>query len=306
MSEAKLTIDEHVQALGANFPSGRLWAPKSRKGSNLYKLLRGMAPTFVRIDQLIQCFVDESYPPETTAYLEEWEAALGIPDSCLALQPTIAGRQLAIKLKLITMRGVTTSPDFVGLGAEFGVNIRVNAGYDHIPVAQGGYGLALPGMTLSNQADGTFVIATITASAGDPDYDLTGLVGMNIALYYVGQELTVTNQTSSEVGVFDIHSIEESPPKIYLTETGSPVNAGLFTGILEGADIVATQDFVNAKTARFTMVVTEVDGAAISFPWVFEDTGLTGLKFGTDGQQALRCLIEKLKPANTDVLFVEE
>lgn len=215
MSLAKMTVDGHVQALAANLPAGRVWAPKLKQGSNLHGLLKGLAMTFEKMDTLIQCFIDQSYPPETVDFLEEWEAALGIPDTCFPLAATIPERQLIVEIKMITMRGMKTEADFVALAALFGLPITVNSGWEHVAGGEGGPGLYLPVVTLAEFAQAT------------------------------------------------------------------------------------------AVAARNTMVVVETYPDEIVFPWTFETTGLTGLLFATDGQTTLRCLINKLKPANVDVLFVE-
>ena len=215
MSTPSLTITEHVGALASNLPTGRLWSPKLKPGTNLSLLLNGMAPTFSRMDQYIQTFVEESFPLTTTAYLHEWEEALGIPDDCFRVGTTIAERQLIIKIKLTLMGGVSTEQDFVDLAALFGLVVSVNSGIEHLPCGSGGEGTKLPAIALGSFTGGT------------------------------------------------------------------------------------------VKAARFTMVVVETYPAEVVFPWTFENTGLTGLLFATDGQTILRCLIKKLAPANVAVQFVE-
>lgn len=56
----------------------------------------------------------------------------------------------------------------------------------------------------------------------------------------------------------------------------------------------------DTEEARMTLVISESFPDAITFPWEFP------LLFATDGQNSLRCLIEKLAPANVDVLFQEK
>ena len=66
--------------------------------------------------------------------------------------------------------------------------------------------------------------------------------------------------------------------------------------------------FADLQTARFTMVVKEFAPGGIVFPWEFSAASGSlpvGLKFANEDQNSLRCLIEKLKPANSQVLFVE-
>lgn len=141
---AKLSIDDHVAALAANLPSGRVWVPKFARGSNLNSLLRGLAPTFQRMDEFLQRFVDQSIPTETEDYLDEWEYALGIPDPCVPLETDTAKRKRNIEIKLAILAGVQTKADFEYLAGLFGLTVEVNPGIDHVSIADGGYGVKTP------------------------------------------------------------------------------------------------------------------------------------------------------------------
>ena len=143
MSEI-LTLDQHVDALAANLPSGRVWRAKHRPGSNLRGLLMGMAPIIREIDRHLESFVQESIPPTTEAYLSEWEAALGIPDDCFPVGATIAARQFAINVKLVTLVGISTEKDFEELAALFGLVIKAKSGIDHLATGDGGYETETP------------------------------------------------------------------------------------------------------------------------------------------------------------------
>ena len=208
MSSAKMTVDQHVTALQTNQPSGRVWLPKLRPGSNFFNLLLGLAPTFREMDAAIQTFVAETFPPTTTRFLSEWEKALGLPDDCLPIASDVATRQRNILIKLVLLSGLATDQDFVNLGALFGLVIEVNSGIEHLAPGDGGYGTKLP-------------------------------------------------------------------------------------------EIVVPTHVADEAEARFTMVIVETFPEAITFPWEFP------LLFSTTGQLELRCIIEKLAPANVNVLFLE-
>lgn len=141
---AKLSIDEHVAAIAANLPSGRVWAPKLLRGTNLNGLLRGLAPTFQRMDGWLQRFVEQAIPTETEDYLEEWEDALGIPDPCIPLETDPAKRRRNIAIKLALIAGVQTRADFQFLATLFELDVEVNPGIDHVSIGDGGYGLKTP------------------------------------------------------------------------------------------------------------------------------------------------------------------
>lgn len=144
----KLSLTEHVDAIAANLPNGRVWTPKFRNDSNLRKLLRGFAPTARAMDAAIQRFVGESVPSETEDFLTEWETALGIPDPCFPLAITDDQRRRNIKIKLSVLAGISTRQDFIDLAALFGLLIDVNSGIDHVVPGSGGYGTALPVLTI--------------------------------------------------------------------------------------------------------------------------------------------------------------
>lgn len=141
---ARLTIEEHTTALAANLPSGRVWVPKILKGSVLNSLLRGFAPTFWRIDEILERYVKQNVPTETEDYLSEWEDALGLPDPCIPLETDTAKRQRNIEIKLAQLAGVQTKEDFQYIASLFGLVVSVNPGIEHVSVADGGYGLLTP------------------------------------------------------------------------------------------------------------------------------------------------------------------
>lgn len=152
---AKLTINQHVTALAANLKLGKVWRAKGVKGSNLHSLLRGFAPTFRSMDAAIQEFIGQSIPTTTTANLAEWENALGLPDDCLPIALTVAGRQRNIDIKLSVLGGIVTAAEFVALAARFDLVVSVASGIEHVSIAQGGYELQLPAIAIG-VAEGDF------------------------------------------------------------------------------------------------------------------------------------------------------
>lgn len=177
MSTPKLTTDEHVTALAANLPSGRIWTPKLLRGSNLNGLLRGLAPTFRAKDHYLQRYVEQSVPNETEDYLEEWEAALGIPDPCVPLETDPDKRRRNIEIKLAVLSGVQTAADFEYLASLFGLTVVVNAGIDHVSVADGGYETKTPTLDIPTDiasvaaARHTIVVVESLPAAVEFDYE---------------------------------------------------------------------------------------------------------------------------------------
>lgn len=173
MSESKLSLDQHRDAIAANLPTGRLWRNKNVPTSNLYKLLAGLAPTFLTMDEVIQAFVTEAIPFTTVLFLEEWEECLGIPDDCIPLATTIEQRQRNIGIKLLMMRGVQTRPDFVALAKVYGfLDYKFHSGIEHMPASEGGYELYLPELSIAggdfgNIQDARYTLVVVEGEDSD-------------------------------------------------------------------------------------------------------------------------------------------
>lgn len=171
------SIEEHVEALAANLPSGRVWVPKFARGSNLNGLLRGIAPTFRQIDDFLQRYVAENPPTASETYLAEWEAALGIPDPCIPLATDVATRQRNVEIKLAVLSGVQTKADFEFVGQLFGLTIEVNPGIEHVAVVDGGLGTKLPVLDIPadiasvDEARATIVVVETLPAVTQFDYD---------------------------------------------------------------------------------------------------------------------------------------
>ena len=150
------TVTEHLYALAANLPSGRIWMNKTRPGSNLYSLLEGIAPSFQQMDSYCQEFIDESFPFTPTKFLEEREAALGLPDECFSVRLTDHPeyRRFNIIVKLRITRGVQTADDFKEIATLYGFDYEFHSGIDHVTTIEGGYGAYSPAIALSSFTGG--------------------------------------------------------------------------------------------------------------------------------------------------------
>jgi len=92
------------------------------KDTVLRKYLRGKAPEFKRINDLFITFLDELDPRSTTEFIEEWESAIKIPDSCIPLASTIEERRENVVLKLTSL-SIQTEDDFRSLAEVLGFTI---------------------------------------------------------------------------------------------------------------------------------------------------------------------------------------
>lgn len=123
---AKQSLEQQAQTLANYLPGGRVFDAKNADGSNLRALLRGLAGEMVRVDEALYAFRDDINPTTTLYFLDEWEAALGIPDSCFDGMGSLDERRRDIALKLAAS-SVQTAADFETLGTLLGLTITVEA-----------------------------------------------------------------------------------------------------------------------------------------------------------------------------------
>jgi uncharacterized protein YmfQ (DUF2313 family) len=125
------TQQEHTDALAQYLPSGVAWISKNIDGTDLRKLLLGLAGEILRSEQKINEISAEYFPQTTTQLLSEWEALLGIPDDCIQLETTADARRKNILLKL-NASFIGTSADFIYLASLMGYVIRIKTSADMI------------------------------------------------------------------------------------------------------------------------------------------------------------------------------
>ncbi len=122
MAITKHTLDEQRQSLAHFVLGGRTTEAKNVPGTNLFKLIQGVAKEFVRMECAAVELEDEHNPANTTAFLDEWEASLGIPDDCFTGTGTPEERRRDIVVKFAGMN-VQTRQDFIDLAAIYGFDI---------------------------------------------------------------------------------------------------------------------------------------------------------------------------------------
>jgi uncharacterized protein YmfQ (DUF2313 family) len=122
-----LTQQKQAQTLANYLPSGKIFAAKNIIGTNIRKLLLGFATEISKVDSLIALFRRDTIPDTTQNYLDEWESALAIPDSCLKGDGTDDQRRIGVLIKLAGY-GLQTAQDFVDLAAKFEITITAEGG----------------------------------------------------------------------------------------------------------------------------------------------------------------------------------
>lgn len=122
------SLEDNTQSLADYLPSGEFFRAKNIKTSNFRSLLEALAYEFGRAEAKLKELVDEYYIPETYNLIEEWERALGIPDTCFKVANTsieMRRKQCVAKLALMNL---TTTQDFIDLAAFFGYVITITNG----------------------------------------------------------------------------------------------------------------------------------------------------------------------------------
>lgn len=86
----------HHSLVAPLLPKGPLW-----RAPLLLQLVRPIGDALARVDARLLDLLRESDPRTTVAMLEDWELALGLPDPCLALLPTVFQRRAEAARKFL-------------------------------------------------------------------------------------------------------------------------------------------------------------------------------------------------------------
>jgi len=115
------TIDEMIASMASYLPGNEMFIAAKVAGTNQFDLLRGLGFALLDAENFVQVYNAEFIPDNTSAFVEEWESALGIPDDCFPgpAESDLAIRKSHILIKLASL-GVQTSADFVNLATILG------------------------------------------------------------------------------------------------------------------------------------------------------------------------------------------
>ena len=155
------TVTEQTNVLAQYLPNDDLHCAKNKDGSNLRKVLIGLASQWLRFRNKVNEIYDEYDPTQTTNFIEEWETLVGIPDDCIDNTGTLEQRRLNILLKLAGVN-VTTAKQFENVASILGFDIVVENGIDTST-----FPLTLPFILLS-EAEAPFTIVITLDEADKP------------------------------------------------------------------------------------------------------------------------------------------
>lgn len=103
-----LSLKEQTKVIAQYLPDDPLYCGKNIVGHPLYKVLNGIAPSFIDVQDYFNSLCSELDPNKANELLSSWERFLGIPDDCIPLQETVRGRRNAILLKFAGMQFTVT------------------------------------------------------------------------------------------------------------------------------------------------------------------------------------------------------
>jgi hypothetical protein len=124
------SIVENADALGAYLPDGRLFVAKNINNSNLRNLLVSVSGEYTRLQNKIYEVSTEYDLENTTNLINEWESALGIPDTAFTKDTDIVQRRKQIVAKFALMN-LTVDADWIYLAAFFGYTIEIRHGFNY-------------------------------------------------------------------------------------------------------------------------------------------------------------------------------
>ncbi|MFM8333102.1 MAG: YmfQ family protein [Candidatus Methylumidiphilus sp.] len=117
------TAADYFRALQSLLPTGPAW-PRT-DDSNLSRLLSAIAEEFARLEARAVRLLDEASPAKTIELLTDWESWLGLPSTCMALEPqSFEQRQAAVVSKLTDVGG-QRAEDFIALAARLGAVVTI-------------------------------------------------------------------------------------------------------------------------------------------------------------------------------------
>jgi uncharacterized protein YmfQ (DUF2313 family) len=154
----EITQTQQADILSQYIRDDRLYQAKNKEGSNLRKVLIGLAEEFVRFRDKANLIYNDYDPSQTEQLITDWETQVGIPDDCFNNTGTLEERRTNILLKLAGIN-VTTEQQFKNVASILGFNIEVSNGIETLT-----FPLTLP-FILLNQDEAPFtIVITLPAS----------------------------------------------------------------------------------------------------------------------------------------------
>ena len=161
------TPQQQANVLGQYLRDDDLHEAKNREDSVLRKVLVGLASEWLNFRSSLNDVVSEYNPNNTTSLIEEWEAFVGIPDSCISVASTLEKRRLNVLLKLAGIN-VSTAKQFKNVALILGYSIEVSNGVDTLT-----FPLRLPFLLISQASAPFTMVITLPSSLKPAGFPLT-------------------------------------------------------------------------------------------------------------------------------------
>lgn len=123
------SVEDSTDSLVSFLPGGRPFLAARLSGTKLRSLLIGLATELLRVDGTLNEIGREHDITTTTQLIDEWERALGIPDSCFKGTGSLETRREQVRIKLAAT-GLQSAQDYIDLAALFGYTVEITAGAD--------------------------------------------------------------------------------------------------------------------------------------------------------------------------------
>jgi len=116
------SLADYLAAFLKLLPRGRIW-PKF-PGSGISNTFAGFVASFQRLDAAAIFTLQDCVPQTAVGMLPEWEQALGLPDPCAGVAPTIQQRQNQVVARFANAAGQSV-PFFEAYAAQLGFLISI-------------------------------------------------------------------------------------------------------------------------------------------------------------------------------------
>lgn len=121
------TLDLQQELFNEHLPDGFAWESKSLPYTNMGKLTRAFAQSFLRCLGYIEKSSVEININETVDLISEWERSVGIPDDCFTGVTDLDTRRSYVIFKLTNYGGIQTAKDFENVVKLLGSEAKVEA-----------------------------------------------------------------------------------------------------------------------------------------------------------------------------------
>lgn len=122
MAAPNYQSSDFLSALQALMPRGLVW-PRDPT-SVMAQVMAGLAPTWARHTERNNNLLVDAFPATAVELLPEWESALGLPDPCAGVAPTVSARQAQVVARFAGSGGQSAAY-YIAYAAILGYTITI-------------------------------------------------------------------------------------------------------------------------------------------------------------------------------------